>query len=379
MKEQIQFTRRNVIGTILAGTAGLAAAGAMQGCKSAPPKTGARAMGKHLANPRIRGPFPILSTPYLENGKVDFDVLAKEARFVNWCESPGMIWPQSGDSCDLLTMDEKKEGMEVLAKTMKGRKTSLCLGVQGNDTAEMLEYARHAEKLAEKYGSVTALISRPPDSGKNQDDLKKYWEALAEVAKRPVIIQTSGGTKYRGPAPSVDLMIGLAKRHDTFGYIKEEAGNVTQRMKREVAAKPPIKCVFCAWGGPAWLYQSTLGIEGLITERCAYADLLNNIWQAMDEGDHVKAAVIFSRLLLMFNISTACPGTGLRQAHLYSFQVRGVFKNRLSREYGPKNSIPNKPNLQEYKMNQEQMDEVEARIEALKPYIKAVRFEDTDA
>ena len=38
--------------------------------------------------------------------------------------------------------------MAVLAETARGLRTALCLGVQGTDTAEMLVFARHAEKLA---------------------------------------------------------------------------------------------------------------------------------------------------------------------------------------------------------------------------------------
>ena len=139
--------------------------------------------------PRFRGPFPILSTPYTDSGAVDFEVLARSARFVDWCESPGMIWPQSNDSIDLLTRDEKLEGMETLAGTARGLKTTaLCLGVQGKDTDDMLVYARRAKRLAS-----TAVISRPPDTGKTKDDLRQYWRALAEIiTDRPVMIQTHG-------------------------------------------------------------------------------------------------------------------------------------------------------------------------------------------
>ena len=60
----------------------------------------------------------------------DFDALAKSACYVDWCGCPGMIWPQSGDSVDLLTTDEKLQGMEVLAKTTRNLSTTaLCLGV----------------------------------------------------------------------------------------------------------------------------------------------------------------------------------------------------------------------------------------------------------
>jgi hypothetical protein len=165
--------------------------------------------------PRFRGPFPILSTPYTDSGAVDFEVLARSARFVDWCESPGMIWPQSNDSIDLLTRDEKLEGMETLARTSRDLKTTaLCLGVQGKDTDDMLVYARHAKTLAS-----TAVISRPPDTGKTQDDLRQYWRALAEViTDRPVMIQTHG---RRGAAtPTTGLLIELAKEFPNFGYFE---------------------------------------------------------------------------------------------------------------------------------------------------------------
>src|SRR5690606_35055719 len=119
---------------------------------------------KFPGEPRFRGPFPILSTPFTSSGSVDYDVLARQARFAEWCGIPGMIWPQSNDSVDLLTRDEKLQGMEVLAETArKFKTTALCLGVQGTDTEDMLVYAEHAKKLPS-----TAIISRPPDSGKTQ-------------------------------------------------------------------------------------------------------------------------------------------------------------------------------------------------------------------
>jgi dihydrodipicolinate synthase/N-acetylneuraminate lyase len=66
----------------------------------------------------MRGPFPILSTLFTEIRVVGCEALAKQARFVDWTGCPGMIWPQSGESVDLLTMEEKLRGMEVLAETV---------------------------------------------------------------------------------------------------------------------------------------------------------------------------------------------------------------------------------------------------------------------
>ena len=369
MANHTQMTRRHLLGTAMAGTAGLMAGATKpvdgataQGSKNSVPLC----PGPVIGDPRVRGPFPILSTPFTESGEVDYEVLAKQAQFVDWCGSPGMIWPQSGDSVDLLTSEEKLKGMEVLAEAMRGRQSALCLGVQGKDTEEMLTFARHAERLA-----PVAIISRPPDSGKTEEDMRQYWRALAGVVKRPVIIQTSGGTAYRGPAPSTQLLIDLARESPHFGYVKEETAPIVPHMRELVAAKPVVKRVFSAMGGFGWLYETRVGSEGLITERAVYADVLARIWELMQSGsDSTALQDAFSKFLLMLNLRETIPCNQLRGFHLYVWKKRGVFKNLLSREYGPKSSIPAKPILKEQALSPEDIAEIDSRFEMLKPYLK---------
>ena len=314
-----------------------------------------------IGDPKIRGPFPILSTPFTTSGAVDYDVLAREAQFVDQCKCPGMIWPQSGDSLDLLTMDEKLRGMEVLSN-VKRKHSALCLGVQGKDTEEMLIFARHAEKLA-----PDAIISRPPDTGKTEEDLRAYWRALAKVVNRPVIIQTTGGVSYKGPVPSVDLLVELARESPYFGYVKEEANPVMPRMRELMAAKPVIRRVFSAWGGFGWLHQSHIGTEGLITERVAYADLLTDIWNLMENGREPEMlAEAFGRMLFMLNLHETIPGGTLRGAHLYVLKKRGIFSNLISRQYGAENSIPKEPIYSEQQFSEDEIKEIEWRMDLLR-------------
>jgi len=315
-------------------------------------------------DPKVRGPFPILSTPFTKSGEVDYDVLAQEAKFVAWGGCPGMIWPQSADSVDLLTKDEKKQGMKVLAETARDLPTSLCLGVQGVDTKEMLEFAEHAEKLQPE-----AIISRPPDSGKTEEDLRQYWKALAAVATRPVILQTTGGVAYKGPVPSPELMKELAEEYPHFGYIKEEAGNVLGRIKASVANMPPVRRVFSARGGHHWLEESDLGTEGVITERAAYADVLTRIWELQESGDDRETLKdVFNKFNQMVKLK---PGS-LRGLNLYIWQKRGVFKNLISRNYGPNKSFPATPKISELKLSDEQIAQGEKCFAALAPYLKEV-------
>jgi len=356
------MTRRQMMGLAMAGASGVVA---RAGAQEPQDGTGAPA-GTGAPDPRVQGPFLILSTPFTASGAVDYDVLANQARYVDWCGCPGMIWPQSGDSVDLLTTDEKIEGMEVLAKAAGALRTALCLGVQGKDTAEMLVFAKHVEKLA-----PTAIISRPPDSGKTEDDMRQYWRALGAVTNRPVIFQTTGGVAYKGPSPSLELLTELAKDFPNFGYVKEEAGSVISRMRASLAARPPIRRVFGARGGLGWLYELRLGAEGLITERAIYADVLTRIWELHQSGaDPAAQRDAYSKFLLMTNLSKTHPGDSLRGIQLYLWKKRGVFKNMVSRHYGKGRSVPESPIYSDLKLSEEEIAEIEYRFEALKPYQK---------
>lgn len=284
---------------------------------------------------QMRGPFPILSIPYREDGSVDERVLAREAQWV--CDSgcPGVIWGQSNDSIDLLTRAEKSRCFEAVAGALEGRDITLALGADGTNTAELVEIAAEIEAVAARHPTTRlAMISRPPDDVRGERDIESAWDALASVAKRPVIFQTYGTPDT--PTPSVDLLVRLAARHpDIYGYVKEEASgySAVERMAEENGHRPPLKTLFAGWG--AWqglLQMRHCGCEGFITERCAYAPLLAAVWSAYERGERgTGLAVPFAMFRLLCDQRNF--PAGLRGYSLYLLMCEGVFENLVSRQY----------------------------------------------
>ena len=298
----------------------------------------------YLFAAKIEGPFLILSTPYHSDGSVDYENLIKEARFASKWKTPGVIWPQSNDAIDLLTKEERLAGMAALVQEWKKNpvKTVLVLGVNGDDTAEMLMYAKEAERLAAESGVEIVLAARPPYYGKSEADLQEYYDALATVAKRPVIIQTYVNDAC--PTPSVDFLIRLANKYPRiYGWIKEESNKLeaNARQKDELAGKPAVKTVFSAWGGWQWLYQRRqIGTCGLISERVAYAPITNCVWENMKNGDskgRLTQAYALYRLLIDQRFLSY---DSLRGYSLYYFVRLGLFDNMLSRTYAEKPDAP---------------------------------------
>ena len=283
----------------------------------------------------MRGPFPIMSTPDFADGAVDYGALAREAQWTDDWGCPGVIWCQSNDAVDLLTTEEKFKGFEACAKAVEGRRIVLTLGANGTNTTEMLNLAAEIERVAERHPSAKiAMISRPPDDARSQADIESAWDALGRIAKRPVIFQTYGTKKT--PTPTVESIVRLAERHPhAFGYVKEEAAGweANVRMQQEIKSKPVMKTVFAGWGGWQWLLQLRhCGSEGLVTERCAYAPILGEIWRRYERGERGLALTEAYAMYRLLIDQRNMPG-GLRGYSLYPLSKAGVFSNMVSRQY----------------------------------------------
>jgi len=302
---------------------------------------------------KMRGVFIILTTPFTASGEVDWEDLAREARFVDRSGAHGNVWPQGSSGVANLTKAERLKGMQVLAEASRGSNASLVLGVQGRDTAEMLEYAHAAEALA-----PDALIAMPPSAAHSIDEYREYFRALARVTSRPIIVQTSGGA--RDLAPTVDLIVELAREFPHVAYVKEESAPLVERMKAEIRQRPPLKGVFGASLGSGWLYEMRLGLEGVITGMGMYPDLMARIWEMHEHGDAAAARDAYGKFLLMRNAAQQIPGTDL-----YLFKKRGIFKTTVSRTGGA--AAWKTVNVE---LAPDAIAEIEFRFEALKPYLK---------
>ncbi len=301
----------------------------------------------------MRGAFIILATPFTASGDVDWEDLAREAAFVDRCGAHGIVWPQGSSGVATLTKAERMRGMEVLAAAARGKTVALVLGVQGKDTAEMLEYARRAEALA-----PDAMIAMPPNTAHAIDEYREYFRALARATSRPVIVQTSGGA--RDLPPTIELIVELAREYPHVAYVKEESAPLVERMITEIKQRPPLKGVFGASFGTGWLYEMRLGLDGVITGMAMYPDLMARIWTLHEQGDAGAVREAYSKFLLMRNVSQQIPG-----ADLYLLKKRGVFKTTATRTGGAAAW-----KVRTIDLSAEEIAEIDFRFATLEPYLQ---------
>ena len=286
-----------------------------------------------FAAAQIGGVFPLLCTPYAEDGSLDCATLAKEAAFVADCGADGMIWPAAKDALDYLTPDEERRGLEAIADALDGRNVWFSPCCPGTNTADILRRAAVAESIAARHPGLKAtMLVRMANDAKGDADYARQYDALAAATKLPVIIQTYNG---KSPMPSAKLLIDLAKRHPaTYGWFKVEGTgrDIVPCARELVAAKPVVKTVFTGWGGRDWLYHyRRVGTRGVISQRPMYADLMVKIWRALEKGDG-SADAPFAKFMYLRNLEDAIPAPEMRGWNLYVLKKRGVFRNTLSRK-----------------------------------------------
>ena len=249
----------------------------------------------------MRGAFPIMATPYTESKDVDYEDLASEVQFMVRSGVQGMVWPQSASEYTKLTKDERMKGYGSPGEGRQGNQAGADSRRARRTTEEMLEYARHAEKL-----EPDAVIAIPPAEGKSLDDFRAYYRALCRIAKRPVFIQTSAGPK--GVEPTIDFIIELAREFPNAGYVKEELKPLIPRMQEMAKHRPAIKALFSGTGD--WPSEMRLGFDGMMPGS-PYSDIYAKLWELHEAGEIRKVDELFSRLQAMIDLEPKIPGMRL--------------------------------------------------------------------
>lgn len=294
----------------------------------------------------LGGIFPIVATPFTSSNQVDYEDLEKEVEFMARCGANGMVWPQHASELNYLSREERRRGMRVLAKAIKGKKPALVLGVQAATKEDAVEYAELAEELA-----PDAVVAMPPTGAKSLDDYRDYYRTLSRITKRPFFIQTTGGAP--SVDPTVDFLIELARELPNFGYIKQEHQPIYERIHALAKARPAIRAVF---SGPVGIYEMRVGCDGCMPE-ALYPDIDVQIWEHYHSDREAKAREIFSKRLLMTAAAEHISGTPA-----YVMKKRGIFKTAYSRR-------------ESTNMTPEAIQEIDFEFEGLRPYLK---FQPTD-
>jgi len=252
----------------------------------------------------FNGLYPIASSPFTQDDKLDLDCLGNEVRFCNKGGVPGIIWPQIASGWSTLSTAERMAGAEAMVATGKGGKTAIVIGVQtkGNDLDGAIAYAKHAAKTG-----ADAICSLPPDG--DQATILAYYKAIGAATDLPLFIQTIGDM-------SVDSVVEMFKTIPTVKVVKDEAGDPLKRVT-ELRAKTDGKlAVFAGKGVRSMIEEMQLGFTGFCPT-VGMADLFQEAWELWKAGKPRESYDMFARIQAFSTIT---------DADQYVMVARGIFK-----------------------------------------------------
>jgi dihydrodipicolinate synthase/N-acetylneuraminate lyase len=270
----------------------------------------------------LRGLFPIASTPFTQDDKLDFDCLNAEVSFCNRAGVPGLIWPQIASGWSTLSSAERFAGAESMLAAGKGGKTAVVIGVQtqGNDLPGAIAYAKHAAKCG-----ADAICSLPPQG--DTAAVLEYYKAIGSATDLPLFVQTIGNM-------SVDSVVEMFRSIPTMRVVKDEAGDPRARIT-EIRQKTDDKlAVFAGQGVRVMIDEMRLGFSGY----CPFlglSDVYQETFELYQAGKPREAFDMFGRILAFSSIA---------HADQYLLVARGIFKENTKSRPTPGMGDPaNKP------------------------------------
>jgi len=245
---------------------------------------------------RLSGAFPILATPFNEDGSVDFDSLRELIKFEIKAGVDGLgLFGMASEAYTLLE-SEKCEITEVIKDEVKGR-IPLIFG-SGHTSAEG---AVQLSLKAQKDGAAALMIMPPSMAKPDGKRLYEYFAKIANAVDVPIMIQDA--PLASGVAIPTALIARLAKEFKNIQYVKVEAPPTLIKITEILEATQGDLTIFGGMNGMYMYEELARGAVGTMPA-CEFPDITVQIYRDYIAGNHDQARELFYKYLPMIRIGT---------------------------------------------------------------------------
>lgn len=262
----------------------------------------------------MKGIFPILLTPFDDDGRIDEESLQSEVEF-NLAAGVHGLGLALGSEFLKMTEEERQRVTKIVVEQVRGRVPVVVnTGAQSNVAAAL--YSRQAEELG-----ASAVMCMPPSMGVSATEMRSYFKAISDAVRVPVWIQD---TTYVGVPAGVIRQI--AEESDHVRYAKIESAPNPLKVQEAVQQAGRLITVFGGSAGTYFIEELRRGGVGTMPWPST-PEVFVKIWNRWQVGDQDGARDTFERELLpILRVSS----TGLRMGHAINKEIlkrRGIIKN----------------------------------------------------
>lgn len=264
-----------------------------------------------------RGSFAIPMTPFDDKDRIDEEVLRAEIEFCIEAGVGGIAGPVMVSEFQVLSEEERLLMVRVAVEVSKGRLPVIanCAAV---NAPLAVSYARYAQEVG-----ADAVIAMPPYAlAPDFDTTYAYYKAISNAVTIPIWIQNAGIVPL-----STDQVVKLCTEIEHINWVKEEVPPSTHSISKLMARNcPAIEGIMGGVGGRYLITEHARGAKGCV-HACEFCDIVQKIWNMLDEGKEAEAGDLFERVL---------PGLVLEGLMGMAFAKeimirRGIFKNNRVR------------------------------------------------
>lgn len=271
---------------------------------------------------KLQGVFPILPTPFTDDGAVDEMSMRRLIDFELEVGVHGVsVLGFMGEAHRLANAERKQ--VVATAVDQAGGAIPTWVGVLAFGEAGAIEQGREAQELGAKGVFVA------PIGVQNDQAIFDYYAAVADALEIPVAIHDFPESFRTILSPA--LIARMAKEIGGVRYIKLEDYPVLAKMSRIQTMAPDAIGIFGGLGGMYFLEELQRGSRGIMTG-FAFPEVLLAVYDAFRAGDSGRAASLFDRYVPLIRYEFQ-PKIGLAYRK-YVYQRRGIIDSTFIRPPG---------------------------------------------
>lgn len=249
-----------------------------------------------IKNNRYYGVFPILATPFEEDGSVDYESLRKLVRFEMDAKVHGLALFGMASETYTLVEPEKEKILSIVKEEVNGR---LPLIIGSGHTS--LNGAVQLSKKAQKDGAAALMVMAPSMAKPDGKRLYEYYAGIASAVDIPIMIQDAPVAS--GVNLPTATVARLVKEFENVRYIKVEAPPTIMKISEVLDATNGEITVFGGMNGVFMFEEFARGSVGTMPA-CEFPAVAVAIFEAFRAGDIQEARDIFVRHLPLFRMGT---------------------------------------------------------------------------
>jgi 4-hydroxy-tetrahydrodipicolinate synthase len=268
-----------------------------------------------MVDNEMRGVFPILVTPFDEQGRVDEDGLRAVVDF-NIESGVHGLGVALGSEVLKLSEAERTQVTRIVVEQSKQRVPVIInSGAAGTDLAVLYSVA------AEENGADGLMLMPPSFKPLAPAEVREYFKAVSDAVHIPIFIQDTDNAPV-----SAALARALAEESANVRYIKVESLPTTVKVAEAVAGAKDVLGIFGGAGGNYFVEEMRRGSVGTMPS-CSQPEAYVAVWDLFQKGDERAAREVLERKILPFNRISAQNWGAFYHANKQLLRRRGVIKS----------------------------------------------------